>query len=173
MAALLEYAPSTRSTAEEELLARLQQRLADIDIASLGPLDAVADKMIASMPEAGASWSQVIGPVYSSAGLQRWLGITRQAISQHVASNRILRLTTADDVHVFPAFQFSAAGARLPHLKDILEILATGIPDPWTWATWLNAPDADRVTNAERMRLGNWQFVAQLALADSGAWSQP
>ena len=169
---VLEQAPTNWSTAEEELLDYLRQRLQDIDIEALGPLDAVADKMIASMPDAGASWSTVIGPVYTSAGLQRWLGITRQAISQHVAGNRILRLTTADGVSVFPAFQFNATGDRLPHLKEILEILASGIPDPWTWATWLNTVGADHVTNAERMRRGEWQLVAQLALEHSGAWSQ-
>jgi len=161
------------SAAEIALCERLVQRLADYDLSALGSLDAVADRLVASLPDTGAAWCKIVGPVYTSSGLQKWLGITRQAVSQHAQHRRFLRLLTADDVSVFPAFQFSERGQYLPHLKDVLDILATGIDDPWTWATWLNTADDEGQTFAEKLWAGQWEQVCDQAREDANAWSQP
>jgi len=151
----------------------LAERLTDYDLIALGPLDVLADRMVAALPDAGAAWGAVIGPVYTSKGLQDWLGVSRQAISQHVLHHRILRLTTADGVSVFPSFQFDASGDRLPYLHEVLDALSEGINDPWTWATWLNTADASGETQAERLRRGEWVAVCEQARDDAAAWSRP
>lgn len=158
---------------ERELMDYLEERLAEIDLTTLGSLDELADRMVAALPDQGAAWGEVIGPVYTGRGLQDWLGISRQAISQQSQSQRILRLTTADDIFVYPSFQFGPTGERLPHLQDVLGILQSGIDDPWTWAAWLNTPDATGLTMAERLRQGQWQEVCDLATEDAAAWSRP
>jgi len=147
--------------------------LADRDLRPLGSAQSLADRLVAALPDAGAAWREVVGPVYTSQGLQKWLGITRQAISQHAQSRRFLRLITADGVSVFPSFQFDDEGQYLPHAKDVLDALAQGIDDPWTWATWLNTPDNEGQTYADRMRAGQWQLVCEHARDDAAAWSQP
>jgi len=158
------------SDAERELFDYLEQQLAVFDLADLGPIDVLADRMIAALPDTGAVWGPIVGPVYTSQGLQRWLGISRQAINQHVQGRRILRLTTTDGVSVFPSFQFDSNGGRLPHLSDVLDVLATGVDDPWTWASWLNAPDKAGLTNAARLRNGDWELVRESASEDAAAW---
>jgi len=165
----------TRNLASEKraLLDHLEERLADRDLSAFGSLDALADRMVATLPDEGAVWGAAIGPVYTSRGLQEWLGITRQAISQHAQNRRILRLTTADGVSVFPSFQFGSNGERLPHLKEVLDTLATGIDDPWIWATWLNTPDNKSRTHAELLRSSDWRSVHEQAREDAAAWSQP
>lgn len=172
-------APTREATArslsadERALFEYLEDRLANHDLSALGSLEAVADKMVAALPDAGTAWGSVIGPVYTSKGLQQWLMISRQAINQHVQEHRILRLTTADDVSVFPSFQFDDQGGRLPHLRDVLNTLAQGVDDAWTWAAWLNTPDSDGVTQAEKLRHGKWEAVCELAREDVAAWSHP
>ena len=163
---------TTRSAEENALFDYLEERLAGHDLSALGPLDALADRMVAALPGAGAAWGETIGGVYTSKGLQEWLWITRQAVSQLVQERKILRLTTADDVSVFPAFQFDDSGTRLPHLKEVLDVLAHGIDDPWTWAAWLNTPDSFGQTHAEKMRLGDWELVHEQAREDAAAWSR-
>jgi len=158
------------SDTEQRLFDYLEQQLADFDLADLGPIEALADRMIAALPDAGAAWGPVVGPVYTSQGLQRWLGVSRQAISQHVQSRRILRLTTVDGVSVFPSFQFDDCGGRLPHLNDVLDALAAGVDDAWTWASWLNTPDNTGLTQASRMWQGDWKLVREQADEDAAAW---
>jgi len=155
------------------LLEHLTERLAGRDLTDLGPLDRLADRMVAALPDADAGWGAIIGPVYSSSGLQKWLQISRQAVSQQVLNGRILRLTTADGVSVFPAFQFDDTGERLPGLGQVLDALAAGIDDPWTWAAWLNTPDETGRTQAAKLRQGELTAVCEQAQEAAAAWSRP
>ncbi|MCL2785562.1 MAG: hypothetical protein FWD55_09095 [Propionibacteriaceae bacterium] len=161
------------SELEQALFDHLKQRLTGLNLSELGPLDAVADRMVASLPRTDSVWKDIAGPVYTSRGLQKWLGISRQAISQHAKERRILRLITADGISVFPAFQFDDHGHRLPHLKDVLDILYEGLDDPWTWATWLNTPIRNGESYADRLRQGEWESVLEQAREDAWAWSRP
>jgi hypothetical protein len=147
--------------------------LAERELTGLGSLEAVADRMIAAIPNQASPWAAVVGPVYTAKSLERWLGISRQAVSQHAKARRLLRLTTADGVAVFPAFQFDDVGARLPGLKPVLDTLAGGLNDPWTWAAWLNTPGDDGVTHAARLRQGDLAVVLAEAAADADAWGAP
>jgi len=154
------------------LVDSLDSRLLEYDLSLLGSPEGLADVMIAALPSVGAAWSSTVGPVYTSKGLQNWLGISRQAISQKAQEGHYLRLRTADGVFVFPSFQFNESGQRLPHLKDVLSELAKGTDDAWMWAAWLNTPDKDGVTHADTLRHGNWESICELAREDAAAWRE-
>ena len=155
----------------KELINLLERELPTRELSRLGTPEDVARKIIAALPDAGAAWSSAVGPVYTSHGLQSWLGVSRQAISQKAKANHYLRLQTTDGVYVFPSFQFNENGQGLPHLSDILSELAKGANDTWMWATWLNTPDDNGETNADKLRGGNWEYVRDLARDDATAWS--
>ncbi|MDR2715682.1 MAG: hypothetical protein LBB46_02915 [Coriobacteriaceae bacterium] len=161
----------TRNDYRKSLVDSLNNRLAKHDLSLLGPPEALVDRMIAALPVAGAAWSSAVGPVYTSQGLQKWLGVSRQAISQKAKCWDLLRLETADGEFVFPSFQFNDSGQRLPRLKDVLCELAKGTEDAWVWAAWLNAPDKDGITHAAKLRRGDWESVRDLACEDAAAWS--
>ena len=173
MTIALEREARELSEYERTLLEILEKRLANRDLEALGTVEDIADRMLAALPDEGTAWAEVVGPVFTSKGLQNWLGISRQAISQHVLARRILRLKTSDNISVFPGFQFDHDGGRLPHLSQVLGELVKGIADPWTWASWLNSPDSDGVTHAERLRQGEWEAVVHEASEDAAAWSRP
>ena len=161
------------SELEQAIFERLRERLADRDLTEYGSADEIADRFMASLPDAGIELARAVGPCFRSQGLQKWLGISRQALNQHVQARRILRLVTSDGVSIYPGFQFDNNGERLPHLKDVLDILATGINDPWTWAMWLTTPDDGGVTSATQLRNGEWKKVFDDAMEDAAAWSRP
>ena len=127
-------------------------------------------KIITALLDSGAAWSSAVGPVYTSHGLQSWLGVSLQAISQRAKANHCLRLQTVEGVYVFPSFQFNESGQGLPHLKESIAELAKGSNDAWMWAAWLNAPDKNGKTHAEKLRGGNWEDVRALAREDAAAW---
>ncbi|MDR1712297.1 MAG: hypothetical protein LBR58_10685 [Propionibacteriaceae bacterium] len=157
------------SEIEERLLTLLRAELRGRDLKAVGPLDAVVTRMVASIPEA-SRWSQTVGPVYTTRGLSKWLGISRQAIHQFVQQKSILRLTTADGVAVYPAFQFDDSGRRLPGLREVVAALASGVDDAWTWAAWLNAQLPGQSTMAQRLRSGDLAAVLAEARADAQSW---
>ena len=167
-----EYYEMTNNDYLQQLFCCLISKLPGHDLSALGAPEALADRMIAALPSAGAQLASVVGPVYTSKGLERWLGISRQAISQNALKRHFLRLTTADGVSVFPSFQFSESGQRLPHLSAILHELAKGTEDAWLWATWLNTPDENGVTHADELRAGSWEMVFDLASEDAAAWRE-
>jgi hypothetical protein len=158
---------------EQELLDLLRAGLKERDLAELGPLPELADRMLAALPQTDSPWAEALGPVYTTRSLSTFLGITRQAISQAAQARTILRLTTSDSVAVYPAFQFDRHGARLPGLAQTLNRLDQGSSDPYVWALWLNSPDTDGLTQTDQLRLGRLDQV--LAQADQAvrAWTAP
>ncbi|MDR1808516.1 MAG: hypothetical protein LBR33_11505 [Propionibacteriaceae bacterium] len=112
-----------------------------------------------------------VGPVYTTAGLQAWLGVSRQTLSERAAARTLLRLRTADGKLVYPAFQFGPLRRPLPGLKKVLTALERGSSDPWAWAIWLNAVREDGVTFAQRLRAGEVGRVVAAAEADAAWWA--
>ncbi|MCL2787360.1 MAG: hypothetical protein FWD59_02535 [Micrococcales bacterium] len=137
------------------LFEALASRLDNWTLADGESVDDLADRMVmATSKVADSQWAELIGAVYTTAALVDFLGVTRQAINQRVHSRGILRLVTASGRAVYPAFQFAANGQTAPSLKDVLRTLATGVDDPWTWAQWLAAPDAQGVRHIDRLWAG-------------------
>ncbi|BBZ09330.1 hypothetical protein MDOR_34990 [Mycolicibacterium doricum] len=113
---------------------------ANIDPEVFGDPDDLAEAMVAALPHSHV-FDEIAGPFYDTAGLTRWLGITRQALHQRAAKNAILACPLADGSTVYPAWQFLPDGATLPSLAEVLGILGDG-DDPWMVALWLRAPSA-------------------------------
>ncbi len=86
-------------------------------------------------------WADIVGPCYSSGGLQKELGVGRAALSKAVRERRALRLDTSDQRTLYPAFQVRNS-ALVPGLSEVLPILGAGVDDPWTWAQWSTRPSA-------------------------------
>lgn len=85
-------------------------------------------------------YDQLVGPFHDTAGLVRWLGVTRQALAKRTTAGTLIGCQLADGTWVYPAWQFTATGVPHPDLLSLWQVLRTGA-DPWTCASWLRAPN--------------------------------
>ncbi|WP_104132317.1 hypothetical protein [Cryobacterium sp. M91] len=108
---------------------------------------------------ATAALDAAVGPFYDTAGLSRWLGVSRQAIHKRIGKTLLAVHTEKNDI-LYPAFQFTEDGDTLPHLMDAARTLSTGLADEWSIAMWLNTPVDD---------LDGRSIVECLRAADGGA----
>ncbi|SDH31552.1 hypothetical protein [Microbacterium sp. 77mftsu3.1] len=135
-------APADVSARRHKVADEVADRLREILLGYPGLEDSNADDitrvLTSRLPERNP-WPDVIGPCYTSGSLQRELGISRQALWKAVAAHRVLRLTTADNLSVYPAFQVQN-GHLVPGLDRVLAELAKGPDAPLMWAQWLNKP---------------------------------
>jgi len=157
--------------------ARVSSRLdelvaAGVPLESLGSPDQVADQLAAALPAARHAYDLELGPFYDTAGLTRWLAVSRQALADRVRRGSLLACRTQDGHLVYPAFQFDGSGAIRTGLAPVLKIF-TG-HDGWLVATWLvTATDAlDGSSAIDWLALGRDRVtVATLARADAGGWA--
>jgi hypothetical protein len=161
------------SAYEVELFQQLEQELKGRNLAQIGSPHEVARRMAAALPPTDSPWDQVVGPVYTTASLSRFLGISRQAISQAVKLHTILRLITADGVSTYPAFQFGPGGERLPGLRPVLDELSRAVDDPYTWAAWLTAVPDGGESAVGALWAGRRAEVVEAARATATAWLAP
>lgn len=118
----------------------------------LGDPRLVAGMMVRTLPALNPL-AEKLGPFYDTPGLIGWLGISRQAVDARVRKHTLLGLpTAANRSRVYPTWQFRDDGSAIPHLREVLDVLASGSPDPWTWALWLSScsEDAYRGLSAAR-----------------------
>ncbi len=117
--------------------------------------------------------ADIVGPCYSSGGLQKELGVGRAALSKAVRERRALRLDTSDQRTLYPAFQVRNS-ALVPGLSEVLPILGAGVDDPWTWAQWLNTPlrggDGVERRHIDRLAAGEVAGVVAAARRDAASW---
>lgn len=114
---------------------------ADIDPLTFGDPEDLAEAMVSALPHSHV-FDEIAGPFYDTAGLTRWLGITRQALHQKATKRAILACPLADSGTVYPAWQFLPNGTTLPALGEVLTTLIDADDDPWMVALWLQAPSA-------------------------------
>lgn len=162
----------------KEVSARLDSklhRLVEIDpaIAATDPA-ALADQLVAAVPTRH-DLDRLTGPFYDTAGLTRWLGVTRQALDDRTKKGTLLMCPLADGTRVYPAWQFRNDRTTVPHLTQVLKVLRAGAKSPWTVATWLRTPisefgDVDAVTWLDRG--GDPEAVVAVARADADRWSR-
>ncbi len=155
-----------------ETLVRATEAYIDID-EFFGDPHVVAEGMVAALPLSHV-YDQICGPFHDTAGLTKWLGVSRQALHQKVAKHALLACPLADGANVYPAWQFLPNGATIPAFADVLAVLAGATDDPWMIALWLRAPsalldgrhpsgwmrtggDPQRVLELARERAENWQ----------------
>lgn len=134
-------------TYEAELLgaltAGLHERLDAVaaaggDPAKLGSPAEMARRMLAAVP-AAHPWDAQIGPFYDTAGLVRWLNVTKQALADRVRRSRLLAVTTANGRILYPARQF-ADRQLVTGLPETLATFRDTPVDGWTVAAWLTTP---------------------------------
>ncbi|GAC1385535.1 MAG: hypothetical protein NVSMB48_22680 [Marmoricola sp.] len=173
---------TTLTSVEQEILDRLaaglRERLGGID----GHLDAswVAAAMLDAIPAVHPF--EQLGPFYDTAGVSRWLGISRQALHQKVKADQLLAVTTGDGQRLYQAWQFAPDGRPLIGLVDLLRVLNPAAADPWTVAVWLTRPvpergnrsavDVMRSLRPVGPRGAEWDELIVEAAEDASRWSR-
>ncbi len=100
---------------------------------------AVAELMVGGLPVRHAL-DDIVGPFYDTAGLTKWLGVTRQALDARVTRGSLLMCPLADGSRAYPAWQFRRDGTTVPHLPEVIPVLRAGAQSPWTVGIWLRTP---------------------------------
>jgi hypothetical protein len=136
-------APRTVTLEQQKLISLILDKLSGAKLASAiessKTLEDVANLMVASLPETN-DLDAGVGPFYDTAGLVKWLGITRQAIFQRVRSGTLLGVQSSDGHWMYPSFQFTDKGEPLPRLREVVGAINPGNTDAWGTAIWLNYP---------------------------------
>jgi hypothetical protein len=87
-------------------------------------------------------WNELVGPFTRSEGVQARLGISRQAVASKATRRRLLRVVSADGVHLYPVWQFSGKSV-LNGLPPVLALFPEAAVDGWTVAGWLRTEDVE------------------------------
>lgn len=114
-------------------------------------------------------WAALVGPCYTVASFSRVLGVSPVDLDEAAVELRVLRLRTEDGAGLFPAFQVRDGHVH-PQLQPVLEVLRSGIDDPWTWAQWLHTPRLDGVVQMDKLWAGHLADVVREAGHDARAW---
>lgn len=160
--------PEATDPALRRLMFALVRHVKSLDLSEVeranGSMDAVAERMLASIPGANVLDDRV-GPFYDTAGLEAWFQMSRQALNVQVKAGDVLCVMSADNFRLYPSFQFDERGSRLPRLREVLAGLDPEQVDTWGDAVWLNAPaeELDGVTPAEALRADRADEVVRLA----------
>jgi hypothetical protein len=108
----------------------------------LGDPGEFAERAVHTLVPVPSPWDAIAGPFVQTEGVQARLGISRQAVAAKAARRRLLRVVTADDVHLYPLWQFEGTG--LVHgLPDVLALFPEQAVDGWTLAAWLRTPEPE------------------------------
>ncbi|MEJ8285070.1 hypothetical protein [Curtobacterium citreum] len=149
-------------------MAALLRHVDLIDLAEVervnGSMDAVAERMLASIPGADVLDDRV-GPFYDTAGLRKWFRMSRQTLDAQAKVGDVLCVMSADGFRLYPSFQFDARGILLPRLRDVLAGLDPERVDPWGDAVWLNAraDELGGLTPAQALRTERADEAVRLA----------
>lgn len=140
---------SVQSTAEiqdltlriAEEMERQHKSLHGMDIAVL------ARTVVRTLPsvEDNNPMMDAVGPFYDTAGLERWLGTTRQNLNKRSRALRMLACKTEDKHLLYPTWQFRRDGTVIDGLAEVLAVLARGTASSWTWALWLTSKVDDEL----------------------------
>jgi hypothetical protein len=131
-----------------KLLQAITDRLDSVPKSSreLSRVDAnkVADAMFNTLVEVIATGSpeEDLGPFYTTTGLCKRLGVTRQALDGRISRRTLLALAGDDGSRLYPAFQFTGKGTRLkvvPGFSKVMQALAEIDAEPIAIAAWVTA----------------------------------
>lgn len=158
--------PDLTPFGHDELIALVARALAERDpdgtlSEALARSDPTAvDQAVERMLSASTAWSDLLGPVYDTAGVMAILGVTRQAVSKR----RLLALTTGSGRVVYPSFQFTGSGL-VDGVVAVLGLLPASLISPWTLAAWFVTPvrELEDSTPIEVLADGDAEPVLRLA----------
>lgn len=142
-------------------------------VADLGDPEMLADRMTAVLPQPHPF--DEYGPFYRASDVASWLGESRQSIHKKVKGRSLLGAQDSAGGVCLPVWQFRDDGTVVPHLKQVVDLLAAGTNNPWTWIQWLAVPDEKTGTPAW-MRLATEvpdqiDAVAGEARHDAARWA--
>ncbi|WP_022885805.1 hypothetical protein [Glaciibacter superstes] len=160
------------SQTRKRLLEAVSVRLDALDAGQVtaGRVDELAERMVAVIPQP-SPWNDVLGPFYSTQAVQRFLGVTRQAVQKRVRSGSLVRVVTQDGTSLFPAFQFRDA-RPVQGLLEVVAELRRGTTDEYAIAQWLAIRDpASGTSPLDRMVAGQIAAVLSEAAHTAAAWA--
>lgn len=147
-------------------------RAAGVPVEVFDDVESIAQSMTSALPT-GHIYDQLVGPFYDTAGLTRWWGVSRQAISKAVASGSVIACRLAGGQWVYPTWQFTDSGTVHPHLVKLWTTLVAAA-DPWTCAVWLRSahPELDDRSAVDWIADGHpIEAVLELARVDAERWA--
>lgn len=151
-------------------LGDMRQRYGDQVMTTLNA-DEVARRMLGSLATHPLDEH---GPYYRQADVARWLNETRANVSKKVKARSLLGAhDTAGNVYL-PAWQFRDDRTPIRHLKPVLDALAAGTDESWTWVQWLATED--ELTGEPHWRVldsgsSDAKRVMAKARADAARWA--
>lgn len=113
-------------------------------------------------------WAEIVGLCFTPERCAGEVGMSLSELSAAAAELRALRLLTADGSEIYPVFQVRN-GQLTPGLQTVLQILRTGIDDPWTWAQWLNT-EVESERSIDALWAGEVASTLRDARHDAWAW---
>jgi hypothetical protein len=120
--------------------------------------------------------ASAVGPFYTLGDVASWLNSTTVEIEKRVWQRSLLGCSTREQLLLLPVSQFTSGGSAHEGLKQVLDTLATGTADPWTWGLWLTSQVPGQLDGmsgmewlANRRNLGT---LLRLAATDASSWSR-
>jgi hypothetical protein len=115
------------------------------------------------------------GPWWNEVTVKQVQHLTDAQLAEMRAERKILAIKFNDGNYYYPVRQFAIRPTpRIVHgLKEVLDVLATGIDDPETWSVWLAAPLAfnEETTMWAALHQNRLAEVLVVAKHDSYSWS--
>lgn len=115
----------------------------------------------------------LVGPVYTSGGVQSVLGISRQQLADRRQRGTIVAARTSDGRWVHPVYQFDDTGLR-GDVREVLDVLRAGAtPDPWTLTLWFPTDQAELggVSPLKLLDAGRFDTVVAHAARTVSHWA--
>ncbi|MFZ3393943.1 hypothetical protein TVH25_11840 [Rhodococcus sp. 7Tela_A2] len=113
----------------------VEARAAGVPAETFGDIEAIASAMVAALPTSHP-YDRLAGPFYDTAGLTKWLGVSRQSVNKSIGVSTTIACKLDDGQWVYPTWQFTSARTVHPHLVTLWKALRAAA-DPWTCAVWL------------------------------------
>lgn len=164
-------APSESNEFVQAVLREVDRRLAEVFrggsawVEQMGGEEKVVSRMLAAIPTVTIEGFPH-GPLYTTAGLAQWRGVSRQAIHQARRAGRIVGVKHGNRV-LYPWFQFGRRGEMLPGLREILPLLAAQGLNDREMIDWLASLSADLSGDTPIRRLAQRDISPVLGAARS------
>jgi len=166
-------APNERPSEFVEAIVRAVDRLLDERfhgdyswVERMGGPEKVAARMTEAVPTV---WIEGFpyGGFYTSSGLAKWKGVSRQAVHQWDKRGRVISVKRGNRL-LYPAFQFSGRGEPLPDMQEVILLLLARDLSDWGVIEWLARPSVELGGDspAHRLLTGKVQQVLDWAQRD-------
>lgn len=120
-------------------------------------------------------FAELVGPFYTSSSVATWVGVRELDVLEMVFDRQFLGCITTDQQVVLPVSQFRLDGTAHIGLPKVLDILASGTTDAWTWAAWLHSRVPGQLEGVSGMQWlaaqRDLDTLLRLAQMDAASWA--